>query len=140
MGRTIEMRSGTWTWSAEEDDGGRGGSGPLARTVVLEHTDNAANRMVVQVPPHLGGPGSDAAVAAAAVNPERRFVEDPEGEVWTVWPVSHDPELGQSLARDVVPPREVRATRSGDAATAYVLPGGHGLGQLTHEELLNLLA
>lgn len=140
MPRTIELRSGTWTWSVEEEDAGTSGpGGPLARTIVLRDTANPTNRMVVRVPPHLGGPGDEAIVAAAAVHPARRFLEGEEGDVWAVWPVSHDPDVGAALARDVMPPREVRASRNGDAAGATVLPAGRGLGQLTAEELLDLI-
>lgn len=140
MPRTIELRSGTWSWGVEEDEAEVwGAGGPLARTVVLRAVDNPADRMVVRVPPHLGGPGDEAVVAAAAIHPERRFVEDDDGEVWAVWPVSHDPDVAESLVGDVTPPREVRATRDENGAKATVLPPGRELGQLTREELLDLI-
>lgn len=144
MPRTIQLRSGTWAWNVVEKDAEEtAAGGPLSRTVVLRDTENPANRMLVRVPPHLGGPGDTAVVAAAAVHPERRFVQDRDGSVWAVWPIDHDPDVGRTFARNLVTPREVRARR-GDGngergARAAVLPAGPGLGQLTGPELLELI-
>ncbi len=144
MARTVDLPSGRWEWTVHDEEGSgarprRGARGPLARTLVLQETANPANRMVVRVPPHLGEPGDGAAVAAAAVHPQRRFVQGEDGVVWAVWPVEHDPDVAEAMAPRLDPSREIRASREGDPARASLLPGGRGLGELTDDELLALL-
>lgn len=141
--REIHLRSGTWTWRVEEDGPGGGGgdvrNGRVASTVsllVLQDPQVAENRMEVRIPRHLGEPGNQAAVEALARHPDRRDLMGGEGELWTF---RKRGDGDRTPAPIPAPPREVEASREGEAPVTVMLPENRGLGEVTDEELMDLV-
>jgi hypothetical protein len=166
--RTIQLRSGTWEWSVVDPDDPRArgwsqaararsaavgaaategtgaepfpaGAPPLPkRRIELRSTGDERHRMCVKVPAHLGNAGDDAAVTMLALNPDRRIVVSRSGTTWTLWPVHESAPAVQSAA--LAGSRTVRAVPDDGRARTISLPDGLALGQLTDEEILELLA
>jgi hypothetical protein len=168
--RTIQLRSGTWEWSVVDPDDPRtrgwsrtsrsrtssavggatsaetatsettpAGAPPLPkRRIELRSTEDARHRMCVRVPPHLGNAGDEAAVTMLALNPDRRFVVGGDGTSWALWPVREDAAAVPKEA--LAGSHRVRAVPEGGRARTISLPEGFALGQLTDQEILDLLA
>ena len=96
----------------------------------------ARTRMCVRVPPHLGHPGDEAAVTMLALNPDRRVVVDSDGTTWFLWPVHQEKETAPA---NLAATRTVRALGNGGRPRTLSLPEGLALGQLTDQEILDLL-
>ena len=94
--------------------------------------------MCVRVPPHLGHAGDDAAVTMLALNPDRRIVIGGDGTRWALWPVHEHATAVPHAA--LAGSRTVRAFPEGGGARTIALPEGLALGQLTDQEILDLLA
>ena len=115
------------------------GSPPLPRRrIELRSTAEERHRMCVRVPPHLGNAGDEAAVRMLALNPDRRTVVDPAGTMWALWP-EHREDVAAPPA-SLAAPRHVRAAHDGERPRKLSLPEGLALGQLTDQEILDLLA
>jgi hypothetical protein len=167
--RTIQLRSGTWEWSVVDPDDPRTrgwsraprarGAAPAAETeattgvasdgasgapplpkrhIELRSTENDRHQMAVRVPSHLGRAGDDAAVTMLALNPDRRIVVGGDGIAWSLWPL-HE-EAGAVPHTALGGARSVRAVPEGGRARTICLPEGLALGQLTDQEILDLLA
>jgi hypothetical protein len=163
--RTIQLRSGTWEWNVVDPDDPRtrgwsragrvrtssagsaegaawetmpAGAPPLPkRRIELRSTENERHRMSVRVPSHLGKAGDDAAVTMLALNPDRRIVIAGDGTTWALWPV-HE-EVAAVAHSALGGARTVRAVPEGGRARTIALPEGLALGQLTDQEILDLL-
>jgi hypothetical protein len=167
--RTIQLRSGTWEWSvvdpddprarawsrttrsravaarlaearpeAGSTDGNPAGAPPLPkRRIELRSTEDQRHCMSIGVPPHLGHAGDDAAVTMLALNPDRRIVVASDGTRWALWPVHEQSSAVANAALSGA--RTVRALPEGGRARTISLPEGLALGQLTDQEILDLL-
>ena len=93
--------------------------------------------MCVRVPPHLGNAGDEPAVRMLAFNPDRRTVVDLAGIIWAIWP--EQLEAVAAPPASLYAPRHVRAARDGERPRKLSLPEGLALGQLTDQEILDLL-
>ena len=166
--RTIQLRSGTWEWMVVDPDDPRArgwsraarsrapagavaatdvpsseptpaGAPPLPkRHIELRSTENERQQMAVRVPSHLGKAGDDAAVTMLALNPDRRIVVGTDGTTWALWPVREEAAGVPHTA--LAGARTVRAVPDGGRARTISLPEGLALGQLTDQEILDLLA
>jgi len=142
--RTIELRSGTWSWRVMDDEerqrpdraAAENGPRPEASLLVLEDPEVRENRMQVRIPRHLGEPGNDAAVEALARHPDRRELLTRDGSRFTFLR-----RAGQDGPRGSSPhvPREIEVQREGKGPVVVLLPENRGLGEVTGEELLDLI-
>jgi hypothetical protein len=168
--RTIQLRSGTWEWSVVDPDDPRtrgwsrsarsrttstvgaaaspetapaeptpAGAPPLPkRRIELRSTEDHRHRMCVRVPPHLGHAGDEAAVTMLALNPDRRIVVGGDGITWALWPVREEAAAVPKAA--LAGSHRVCAVPEGGRPKQFSLPEGFALGQLTDQEILDLLA
>jgi hypothetical protein len=73
-----------------------------------------------------------------ALNPDRRTVVGRDGKTWALWPVREE-SAGVAHAA-LAAARRVRAVPEGGRPRTISLPEGLALGQLTDQEILDLLA
>jgi hypothetical protein len=136
--RTASAVGGAASPEAAAAEPGPAGAPPLPkRRIELRSTEDHRHRMCVRVPPHLGNAGDDAAVTMLALNPDRRIVVGVDGTTWQLWPVR---EEAAAVPKAVAGSHRVCAVPEGGRPRHFSLPEGFALGQLTDQEILDLLA